>query len=263
MTGADSMIAANYVYNKAEPDGLTIGSFNRGLLFAQLLGSQGVRFDLRKFAWIGSAASEGSVLVTRSDMPYKTIQDLINATEPIILGNTGPADSGGVFANLVANALGIKMKMVTYPSSAAVMRAVEGKEVYGRGGSYSSLLRFIQRNLVRPVIRGRVVEEGMENLPMDEDLVSDQKWKRLLALRSMPDVVERPYVARPNTPESVMTIPRGAFAEVIADPELKADARKVNMTLNYTTAEETTKILTEFFSQPPEIVSEAAKFIKF
>ena len=47
MPGAASMIAANYLYNIAKPDGLTFGIFNRGLPFAQLLKAQGVKFDLR------------------------------------------------------------------------------------------------------------------------------------------------------------------------------------------------------------------------
>jgi hypothetical protein len=31
MTGAGSLISANYVYKVAKPDGLTIGNFNGGL----------------------------------------------------------------------------------------------------------------------------------------------------------------------------------------------------------------------------------------
>ena len=69
MPGADSMIAANYLYRIAKPDGLTIGAFNRGLVFAQLLKGEGVKFDLTKFAWIGSAAIESTVLVLRADLP--------------------------------------------------------------------------------------------------------------------------------------------------------------------------------------------------
>ena len=63
MPGADSMIAANYLYNIAKPDGLTIGTFNRGLVFANLLKAEGGRYDLTKFSWIGSAAVESSVLI--------------------------------------------------------------------------------------------------------------------------------------------------------------------------------------------------------
>jgi tripartite-type tricarboxylate transporter receptor subunit TctC len=110
MPGADSMITANYVYNIAKPDGLTIGAFNRGLVFAQLLKGEGVKFDLTKFAWIGSAAIESTVLVLRSDLPYKTIEDVARAKTPIILGNTGPADSSGQFPLFQKELLGYNFK---------------------------------------------------------------------------------------------------------------------------------------------------------
>jgi tripartite-type tricarboxylate transporter receptor subunit TctC len=53
MTGAGGLIAANYVYKVAKPDGLTIGNFAGGLISQQLLGSPGIEFDARKFEWIG------------------------------------------------------------------------------------------------------------------------------------------------------------------------------------------------------------------
>ena len=43
MPGADSIIAANHLYKVAKPDGFTIGTFNRGLVYAQLLNAQGVK----------------------------------------------------------------------------------------------------------------------------------------------------------------------------------------------------------------------------
>jgi len=47
-------VAANYVYGVAKPDGLTLGGFNPGLYFDQLVGRPEVKFDWSKFTWIGS-----------------------------------------------------------------------------------------------------------------------------------------------------------------------------------------------------------------
>src|SRR3972149_1003688 len=58
MPGANSIIGANHVYAVAQPDGLTLGTFNRNLPIAQLLSVRGVKFDMTKFAWIGSASRE-------------------------------------------------------------------------------------------------------------------------------------------------------------------------------------------------------------
>lgn len=40
MPGAGSLIAANYLYNQAKPDGLTIGSWIGGLVLQQVIGGQ-------------------------------------------------------------------------------------------------------------------------------------------------------------------------------------------------------------------------------
>ena len=52
MTGAGNLIAANYMYNKAKPDGLTIGHWVGTLVLQQVLGNKRVKFDARKFNWI-------------------------------------------------------------------------------------------------------------------------------------------------------------------------------------------------------------------
>ena len=52
--GAGGRITANYMYNKAKPDGLTMGMWIGGLILQQYLGDRGVRFDAAKFEWVGA-----------------------------------------------------------------------------------------------------------------------------------------------------------------------------------------------------------------
>jgi tripartite-type tricarboxylate transporter receptor subunit TctC len=54
ITGAGSLIAANYTYNSAKPDGLFVGTWNGALVLRQALGDKAVRLDGRKLGWIGS-----------------------------------------------------------------------------------------------------------------------------------------------------------------------------------------------------------------
>ena len=71
-------------------------------------------------------------------------------------------------------------------SSADIMLAVERKEVDGRAGSFTSLRPFIDRGLVRPVVRARTSEPGIDKLPSDEDLAPNARAKAIMALRSAP-----------------------------------------------------------------------------
>ena len=263
MPGASSMIAANYVYNIAKPNGLTIGVIDRGLAFAQLLKAEGSKFDLRKFAWIGSAAVESTVLVLRSELPYKTVDDIAKAKSPLMIGNLGLANNSTHFLFFQKEFLGYNYKFIAYPASADAMLAVERKEVDGMGVAYSTAKLLIDRGVVRPMIRGRVSEVGIENLPVDEDLTKDKKAKTLMAMRSAPDMMGRPYVAPPGTPEAVMNVLREGFARVAKDPALQQDAKNNKMTLTYVSDKEVQKLLDYILNQPPDMVSEFSKYIKF
>lgn len=263
MPGAGSLIAANYVYNQAKPDGLTIGSLDRGIGAAQLLKVEGLKFDLLKFAWIGSASVECTSLAIRSDLPYKTIGDLQKAKDPIPLGHTGPATTSYQYAALVGVYLGVPMKLVSYLSSSAVMLAIERKEVDGRAGAYTSILPFIKRGLVHAVLRGRVAETGAEQLPIDEHLCTDPVGKKVFNMRSAGDYIGRPYVAPPGIPAEVMNQLRDAFAKVGKDPELKEDAKKSSLEVSYVPADEVLKVLKNFLNESPDVVKEFAKYLKF
>ncbi len=263
MEGASSIIAANYIYNQTKPDGLAIGTFNRGLPFAQLLKTEGVRYDVTKFSWVGSAAVEATVLTIRSDLPYKTIDDLRKVKEPIPLAGMGPGTSDTQFAILLKEFAKLNLKLIIYPSSADGMLAIERKEVDGRAGSYSSLKPFIERGLVRAMIRGRVSEAGIENLPVNEDLTTDPKGKTIMAMLASTDGIGRPYVAPPGTPADVMNILKDGFAKVAKDPELKEEAKKNRMEVSYTPGDECIKVLNYLLNQPSDIVQEFGKYIKF
>jgi tripartite-type tricarboxylate transporter receptor subunit TctC len=264
MPGANSITAANHVYAVAKPDGLTIGTFNRNLVLAQLTNVPGVKFDMTRFAWIGSAASETTVLAIRSDLPFKSFDELRKSGKPVVIGATGPGANTYDFPLLLKEFLGANFKIVSgYSSSADIMLAIERKEVDARAGSYTSLRPFIDRNLVRPVVRARAVEPGIEQLPVDESLAPTPRARAIMALRSAPEVVGRPFVMTPGTPEALLKLMREAFAAALRDPELVAEATKAKMELEYTSGEETLKILTEVLAQPKDIVDEFSKYIKF
>jgi tripartite-type tricarboxylate transporter receptor subunit TctC len=264
MPGANSLIAANHVYNVAKPDGLTLGTFNRNLPIGQLLGVDGVKFDMRKFAWVGSAASESTVLAIRADLPYRTFEDLKKAKEPVIVGATGPGANTYDFPLLLKDLLGANLKIVSgYSSSSDIMLAIERKEADARAGSFTSMTPFIDRKLVRPVIRARASEPGIEKLPVDEDLAPNPRAKAIMALRSAPEVVGRPYVMKPGTPPELVRAMAEAMAKAIEDPALVAEAKKAKMELNFVSGDQALKVMNEMLSQPKDVVDEFRKYIKF
>ena len=84
MPGAGSLIAANYLYKQAKPDGLTIGSWIGGLVLQQVIGGQkGIEFDARKFEWIGVPAGDSSSCAVTKAGGISSIEQWFAAKTPV------------------------------------------------------------------------------------------------------------------------------------------------------------------------------------
>lgn len=101
MPGAGSLVAGNYLYGIAKPDGLTIGMFQTHLYLLQLVGNAEVKFDVRRFNWLGSQEKGQMMLYIRADSPYKSIDDIIKAKEPPKCGGSGPSDQTALLTRLL------------------------------------------------------------------------------------------------------------------------------------------------------------------
>ena len=263
MAGAGSMIAANFLYNQAKPDGLTIGTFGRSMPFGQLINAPGIKFDLRKFSWIGSPCVQAIVLFIRSDLPYKTFDDLLKSKETINLGGTGVTLVDTYFALILKDYLGLKVNVIQYKGGNDVYLAIERKELDGRAGTYASTKPYIARGLVRPILRGLAVEPGIENLPVTVNYAKNELQKTIFTLISVPDKVGQPYVAPPGTPPEIMNMLREAFSKWAKDPLVREDGDKIMLNPEYVTADEAMKVVDYVLKQPPEVLKEFQRFVKF
>ncbi|HEX6767810.1 MAG TPA: tripartite tricarboxylate transporter substrate-binding protein, partial [Candidatus Binatia bacterium] len=134
MPGASSVIAANYVYNLAKPDGLTLLVPINSLYLDQIVGRSEVKFDVRKFEFIGTQERAPTLLYFRADSPFRTLSDIINAKEPPKCGSTGTASTGYLLAKIMDEAFKAKMATVTgYQGGSEIDVAVERGEIVCRG----------------------------------------------------------------------------------------------------------------------------------
>ena len=101
MSGAGGLIAANYLYNVAKPDGLTILAVSRANYMEQIIGRPEVKADFRKFNWIGSFNKAPMMAACRSDTEYKSIAAIRAAKTPPRFGQSGTGSISYVFANLM------------------------------------------------------------------------------------------------------------------------------------------------------------------
>ncbi|GBD28194.1 hypothetical protein HRbin31_00207 [bacterium HR31] len=264
MPGANSIVAANHLYNVARADGFVIGLFNRNLILGQLVGVEGMRLDMRRFQWIGSPAEETDVFAIRADLPYRHVLDLRRADPPLAIGATGPGANTYDFPLVLKAFLKLNLRIISgYPGSADIMLAIERKEVDGRAGSWSSLKPFVQRGLIKPMVRTPSANPELRAIPVDQDLVTEAVAKGVLKLRAIPNRLGRPFVAGPAAPPELVRAYREAFRRLVQDREFVAEAERAGVEVSFTSAEEIQKMFDEVFATPPGIVRVFKEFFRF
>ena len=263
MPGAAHLLATNNVFNVAKPDGLTILAANPNVAIAQLSKVEQVRFDVRKFQWLGSSGADGVMLSIRSDLPFKSFDELKKADKELVAGTTGPGSNAHDFPLLLKEFAGLKLKLVSgYPSNSDVLLAIERKEVDSWSALATTIKLGAERGAVRPLVRGRVALAGFENLPIDEDLATSALGKSLMGIKSIPGAIGRAFAVAPGTPADRVAILRDAFAKAIKDPELIAEAKKAKIEMQFISAEQVLKDFNAMMNQTPETLKEMGKYIK-
>jgi tripartite-type tricarboxylate transporter receptor subunit TctC len=263
MPGAAHILATNNVFNVAKPDGLTILAANPSVAIAQLSKVETVRFDVRKFLWLGSTGADGVALSVRSDLPYKTFDDLRKVDQELIAGTTGPGSNAHDFPLLLKEFAGAKLKLVSgYPANSDVLLAIERKEVDSWSALATTIKLAADRGVVRPLVRGRVAIPGFENLPVDEDLTTNKIGKALMVIRGLPLAIGRAFAVPPATAAARVTVLREALVKVIQDPEFQAESKKAKIDMHHISAEQVQKDFNTMMNQPPDVLKEMGKYIK-
>ena len=264
MPGAAHLVATNHVYTVAKPDGLTLLAANPSVGIAQLTKVEAVRFDLRKFEWLGSSGADGVALSIRPDLPYKTWQELKNSGRELVVGTTGPGSNAHDFPLFLKEFAGAKFKLVSgYKANADVLLALERREVDAWAAFATTIKLAADRGAVRPLVRGRVAIPGFEALPVDEDLATSSLGKAMMGIRAAPLAIGRAFAAPPGTPADRVALLRDAFAKVVKDPEFVAEAKKAKIETSYIPPEEVAKLFAGLLEQPPEVQKELVTYIKF
>ena len=274
MPGASSVVAANYVYNIAKPDGLTLGALQGGAFFDQVLGHDTAKFDWAKFTWIGSPERLEAQLYMRADSPYKTLDDIRRASEPPRCGGAGTGATGYFVPKVLEETLGLKFKTVTgYQSGGEIDIAVERGELHCRAFDIGSFVggdptrTWFKTGYVKSLIQtGKKRDARLGDVPTLYELMDKQKTPD--PLRRMATVVlssggfGRPMVAPPGISADIARTIRAGYDKMLKDPDFIAEVKKRRYDLEPVSWEEMQSLAREVTSQPPDVIERVKKIMQ-
>lgn len=273
MPGASSVIAANYVYNIAKPDGLTLLVPINSLYLDQLTGRPEVKFDVRKFDFIGTQEKAPVMLYFRADSPIKTVADIIAAKEPPKCGSTGTASTGYLLAQIMDEAFKARMHTVTgYQGGSEVDIAVERGEIVCRGMDIAPHFgrepfdTWHKKGLDRHLIQsGTKRDPRMADVPTLAEVMDQYKTpdavRRTARIILSSGEFGRPMVMGPGNKPEYLKLMRDAYARAMRDPGLIEEAKKGQMDMEYTSGEELNNLMKDLMSQPRDVNERVKKIL--
>jgi tripartite-type tricarboxylate transporter receptor subunit TctC len=250
MPGAGHLIGANSIY-AAEPDGLTIGTFNTGLIYNQLAGLDAVQFDLAKMSWIGKAASDPRVIVVAKGSPAKTIEDLRALKTPLNFATAGLGSAAYVETMILKNALNLPIKVMTGYDGNDDQLAMRRGEIGGTVASRSSYEQFVDNGYGRFVAQ---IGGDPASVPRLNALVTDPIAKKLVALIRSQGEISRLTAGPPGMREDRLQALREAYRKALNDPELRKKAEQLGRPLDPAYGEDVRALVTEALDQPKETI---------
>lgn len=246
LPGAGHLIGANTLA-ASEPDGLTIGTFNTGLIYSQLLGAQGVQFDLTEMSWVGKAASDPRVMVVSTGSGIADYEGLKAAPGPLLFAAAGVGSASFNETNLLARALGLDIKVIAGFNGNEGELAMMRGEVIGHVASLSSIAPFIEAG------NGKVVLAiGGDFQPQAVDQAVDDQGKGIASLIAANSIIGRLTAAPPGVPEPVLEELRAAYLAALSDPEFLAEAEKIGIPVDPAGGEQVEALVRAALGQTPE-----------
>jgi len=262
MTGAGSLLLANFIFNRAKPDGLVIGNFIGGLILQQVLGLKGIEFDGRKFEWLGVPIQASSVCALRKASGISSINEWFAAKAPVKVGGTAPgAVSTDDVARLLKAAIGLPLQVIDgYKGTADIRLAVESGELSGACNTWESFKatwpKEIESGSIKILIQVQPQKHPeLPDVPNAIEFAKTDEARRLIEAAYNINAILWLYALPPRTPPDRLRLLRNAFMGTMKDPEFLAEAKKAKLDTDPLSGEEVDRIVGRLFDVKPDFVA--------
>jgi len=264
MPQAASIVAANYVYSQAPKDGTVIGAITRNLVNQALLGQSNLEADPRRIIWLGGASFPGRVCVVGEKAPTKTAADIF--TKELIVGSNGTGNSTNILPTVFNHVLGAKFKLIEgYKGTPDIVLAIERNEVEGVCASYGQFrgsAQAFKEGKLRILFRAEEAKMAeIPDAPSIYDFAKTEEQRQFMRFVFSSTEFGRPYILPPDVPAQRVATMRKAVADAVADPELIAEAEKLQIDMAWRSPEDLERITASLYATSPQLIDAVKKLV--
>jgi tripartite-type tricarboxylate transporter receptor subunit TctC len=267
MTGAGGIIAANHLYNRVKPDGLTIGAWAAPLVLQQIMGNDAVQFDARKFGYLGVPSPYDTVCTFNDKSGISTVNDWFAAKRPMKISSIGPGTSTSDIPKLLKAALNLPLDVLDgYKGGADARLAVESGEVDGYCGSWQTVETVwraaYESGKIRAVLQASLQPYAkFKDVPLAIDYAKTDLARQLVTVADSAHGAQFPYTVPPGMAKDRLEILQRAFVNTLKDPELLAEAKKSKLDIEVIDGPTITKKLGQLYELQPAVIAKLKELL--
>jgi tripartite-type tricarboxylate transporter receptor subunit TctC len=261
MPGAGGIIAANHLYNRAKPDGLTIAAWASPLILQHVMGNDAIKIDGRKVGWLGIPGPYDTACHFGSASGVRTMDDWINAKRPMKIASIGPGTSLSDVPKLLKAALNLPLDMVEgYKGGAEARIAVESGEADGLCASWQATKVTWRSQMdtgkIHVVLQATLKSHpDLKKVPLAINYAKTDEAKTLLRVADNVHVFQFPFSIAPGTPADRLAALQQAFVKTFRDRELVAEANKSQLEVAPIDGPTTAKTFAGLYELNPALVA--------
>ena len=251
MPGAGHLIGTNYIY-ASEPDGLTIGTFNTGLIYGQLVGDPAAKFDFTKMSWIGKVSSDPRVIVMSTESGIDSFEQLASSKETVKFAAAGRGSAATVETGMLAKSLKLPIQIIDGYGGNEDQLAMRRGEVKGVIGFRSTWERFVAEG------HGKFIAQiggSQTDVPQLSTFATNDEAKKVIALIESQAKIARLTAGPPGIPADRLKALIDAYAAATSDPEFVAKAKALKLPVEPLAGQPVADAVAEAMQPSPDLIA--------
>jgi len=269
MPGAAGVTMSNWLYTVAPKDGTALGMANLTMPMNQVIAPKQVRYDARRFQWLGNLEESNGSIFTYHTSKTRTFQDALKR-ETVM----GVSSRTSILYQLLAlsnRLLNSKFKIVLGYDQTRVL-SVERGEIEGSASNIENFPgiapQWVKNGMVDASLINLLIVNAPQrlakypNLPTMIEMTDNPDHKRMLEFMMLQSATSRAIFTPPDVPAARVEALRRAFDKTARDPGFVAEMTRAMFEMSPSTGEQTQAAVARLLSTSPEIAAKLLDAVK-